>query len=52
MERINSKYEKFRDVVMNSNTALSSEFKDLRKGDTKVLLHTVYYPCWRSLDSN
>jgi hypothetical protein len=34
MERINIKYERFRDVVMNTNTAISSEFKDLRKGIT------------------
>lgn len=37
MERINVKYERFRDVVLNTNTALSSEYKDLRKG-----MHVVY----------
>lgn len=32
MERINVKYERFRDIVLNTNTAINSEFKDLRKG--------------------
>ena len=38
MERIKVKYERYRDIVMNTNTAVNSEFKELRKGVSQLCI--------------
>ncbi len=41
LERLRSRYDKFQDVVFNSNTSGNSEFSDLRKGKNFIIVHDI-----------